>query len=58
MTETYNLQHVDIIPGYIGATGLIKTIRQKYPQLMPGNVNSLDLQIEVTIETVSMLNRA
>ena len=47
MADTYNLQPVDIIPVVIGATGLMKTNLQKYLQLIPGKVTSLELQIEV-----------
>ena len=58
MADTYNLQPVDIIPVVIGATGLMKTNLQKYLQLIPGKVTSLELQIEVIRETVLMLKRA
>ena len=58
MAETYNLQPVDINPVAIGATGLTKTNLQKYFQLITGKVTSLELQIEVLRETVSMLKRA
>ena len=58
MADTYNLQPVDIIPVLIGATGLKKTNFQKYLQLIPAKVTSLELQIEVLTETVSMLKRA
>ena len=47
IADTYNLQPVDIIPAVIGTKGVMKTNFQKYLQLMPGKVRSLELQIEV-----------
>ena len=58
MADTYNLQPVDIIPVVIGATGLMKKNLQKYLQLIPGTVTSLELQVEVIRETISLLKRA
>ena len=58
VTDTFNLRPVDIIPVVIGATGLMKKNLQKYVQLIPGKVTTLELQIEVVKETVSMLKRA
>ena len=58
MADTCNLQPVDIIPVALVAMGLMKTNLQKYLQLIPDKVTSLELQIEVLRETVSMLKRA
>ena len=52
MADTHNLQPVDIIIVVIRATGLMKTNLQKYLQLIPVGVTSLELQIEVIRETV------
>ena len=58
IADTYHLQPVDVIPVVIGATGLMKKNLQKYLQLIPGRTTSLELQIEVVRETVSLLKRA
>ena len=55
MADTSNLQPVGITPVVIGATELMKTNLQKYLQLISGKVTSLELQIEVIGETVSIL---
>ena len=55
--DTYNFHPVDIIPVVIGATGLMKKNLQKYLKMIPCKVTSLELQIEVVRETVSMLKR-
>ena len=56
--DTYRYEPVDIIPIVIGATGTMKRNLQHYIQLLPCSVTSLELQIEVVRETVSMLKRA
>ena len=56
--DTYRYEPVDIIPIVIGATGTMKRNLQHYIQLLPCKVTSLELQIEVIRETVSMLKRA
>ena len=58
IADTYDLQPVDIIPIVIGATGLMKKNLQKYLELVPAKLTSLELQIEVIRETVSLLKRA
>ena len=58
IADTYDLQPVDIIPIVIGATGLMKRNLQKYLELVPAKLTSLELQIEVIRETVSLLKRA
>ena len=58
IADTYHLQPVDVIPVVIGATGLMKQNLQKYLQCLPTNITSLELQIEVIRETVSLLKRA
>ena len=56
--DTYRYEPIDIIPIVIGATGTMKRNLQRYIQLLPCKVTSLELQIEVVRETVSMLKRA
>ena len=58
MQDTYNLRPVDIVPIVIGATGLMKKNLKNYIQRLPAKVTSLELQIEVVRESVSMLKRA
>ena len=58
MSDTYNLQPLDIVPIVIGATGVMKRNLQNYIKLLPCKLTSLELQIEVVRETVSMLKRA
>ena len=58
MQDTYHLRPVDTIPIVIGATGLMKKNLQNYIQRLPCNVTSLELQLEVVRESVSMLKRA
>jgi len=57
ISDTYNLQPVDIVPIVIGATGVMKRNLQNYIKLLPCKLTSLELQIEVVRETVSMLKR-
>ena len=58
IADTHGLQPVDVIPVVIGATGLMKQNLQKYLQLLPAKITSLELQIETIRETVSLLKRA
>ena len=58
MADTYILQPIVFITVVIETTGLMKTNLQKYLRLIPGKVKSLQLQVEVVRETVSMLKRA
>ena len=58
ISDTYNLQPVDIVPIVIGATGVMKKNLQNYIKLLPCKLTSLELQVEVIRETVSMLKRA
>ena len=58
ISDTYSLQPVDIVPIVIGATGAMKRNLQNYIKLLPCKLTSLELQIEVVKETVSMLKRA
>lgn len=55
---TYRFKPVDIIPIVIGATGVMKRNLESYINLLPCKVTSLELQIEVVRETVSILKRA
>ena len=56
--DTYSLESVEVIPVIIGATGIMKKNLQTYLQRIPGKTTSLELQIEVVRESVSMLKRA
>ena len=58
MKDTYGYEPIDIIPVVIGATGTMKRNLQRYIQLLPCKITSLELQIEVVRETTSMLKRA
>ena len=58
IADTYHLQPVDVIPVVIGATGLMKQNLQNYLKIIPAKLTSLELQIEVIRETVSLLKRA
>ena len=55
--DTYRFKPVDIIPIVIGATGVMKRNLESYINLLPCKVTSLELQIEVVRETVSILKR-
>ena len=56
--DTYGVNPVDIIPVVIGATGVMKRNLKNYLQLLPCSVTSLELQIEVVRETVSLMKRS
>ena len=56
--DTYRFKPVDIILIVIGATGVMKRNLESYINLLPCKVTSLELQIEVVRETVSILKRA
>ena len=58
IADTYHLQPVDVVPVVIGATGLMKQNLQNYLKIIPAKLTSLELQIEVIRETVSLLKRA
>ena len=58
IADTYRLQPVDVIPVVIGATGLMKQNLDNYLKLLPAKITTLELQIEVIRESVSLLKRA
>lgn len=58
MKETYHLKEVEIVPVIFGATGVVKKNQAQYLELIPGNINRLELQVEVVKESVSILKRA
>ena len=58
MADTDNIEPLVIIPVVIRATRLMMTNFQKNQQLISVKVTLLELQIEVIMDTVSMLKRA
>jgi hypothetical protein len=58
MKDTYRLNDVEVVPVILGATGVIKKNFREYLKVIPGDIGTLELQVEVVRATVSIIKRA